>query len=167
MRSRLNRLCRASRAATRSSTSSGGTFDDPADYRSGVLAGLQQTGHDHRLEVADRDRLVLVVYQRHELFGQAGAVLLEPAGGVLLLAEREQPIAVRALDPAHVEERGDVQLGGAASSRDTQLGDQPSRCAACLPFSPACCIAPRSPSPSSRLRIAGPRSSMVILPGRP
>jgi hypothetical protein len=41
------------------------------------------------------------------------------------------------------------------SSRDIQLGDKPSWCAACLPLSPARSIARRRPSPSSRLRIVG------------
>jgi hypothetical protein len=63
--------------------------------------GLQQTRDKNRLEVADRDRLVLVVDQRDQLLGHPGAVLLEPAWGVLIPAQRQQPVALRALDPAH------------------------------------------------------------------
>jgi len=51
------------------------------------------------------------------------------------------------------------------SSIDTKLGDTPSVWAACLPVSPACSMAWRSPSPSSRLRIVGARCGMVTPPG--
>jgi hypothetical protein len=81
------------------------------EQRVGVVTGLQQAGHQRRLEAADRDRLGLVVDQRHDLLGQAGAVLLEPAGGVLVRAELQQPLTLLAGHPADRQERRHLHRG--------------------------------------------------------
>jgi hypothetical protein len=115
-RSRLNRTLRASRVATRSSTSPAGTFPERLTS-AGVRPGLQQARHHNRLKIFDRHGLVLVVDQGDELLGQVVAVLLEPARGVPLPAQREQPVPLRDLDPAHPQECGDVHLAAAALAR--------------------------------------------------
>jgi hypothetical protein len=65
---------------------------------------------------------VLRKARKAELFGQPRAVLLEPARGVLLLTQREQPAPFRTLDSA------DRPLCGLDSFLDDNLDDVISLC---------------------------------------
>jgi hypothetical protein len=47
----------------------GGYVSRTTDQRAGVLSGLQQARHHHRLEIVDRHGLVLVADQGDELLG--------------------------------------------------------------------------------------------------